>query len=109
MAGHLLQDIDRVVRRGDRQVFYPAAVNAGHVIVGIQISVKTHLRSTGGHFYDVSAGGQDIQIAVNRPQTDAGQLDPDPLVDLVCSGMAFGPSHFFQNDLALSRRSLVEP
>jgi len=98
----VLQQIDGGGNFADLDVVHPAAPLATDVHVRLQVRVVPPLGTTFDPL-DRSALGEHLQIAIHRPEADAGQRPPNRLVHVVSGGVGVGRLEFRENQPTLTR------
>ena len=85
-----------------RSINYPVAMNATNVIMVCGDSVEALQGAAEFELLDFAAFGQNLKVAIDRSQTDAGKAFADHLVDFISAGMGIHFAQFFQDNFALA-------
>jgi hypothetical protein len=96
----------RKVKRHGRNVVHAAASLATHVVVALEIAVKTGFRSGKFQFTDHSHSGQELQISIYGAEADFWETTSNELVQHRCGGVRGDFLEFLQNHPSLSGTAL---
>jgi hypothetical protein len=103
VAGVLFDLVLTGIEGIEGNVIDPSAFDASNMRMIFQTGIETHLGLTQLNPPDRSRGGQNLQIAIDSAQTDAGELLSNSMIDIVRSGMAVAVLENLKDDLALLR------
>jgi hypothetical protein len=84
-------------------VIHTSAARASHMIMVVQISVKTKLRAAGLDAAHQAMGRQEIQISIDGTQAYMGHFGAHAVVQLVGRGMRLRGTQRLKNDAPLGR------
>ena len=84
-----------------RGIDNPAAVKTTDMVVVLGHPVKSFKTAAELELLDFTAGGKNLEVAVNGSEADAGKTSADHFIDFIGTGMGADITKFFQNDLTL--------
>jgi hypothetical protein len=90
----------------DGDIIHAATDATAHMVVGLQLGIEASLTSTRLQLAHLARAGQQVEIPVDGPQADAGQLPTHHRKKFIGGGVAPHIQQRVQNDTALAGHAL---
>jgi hypothetical protein len=89
------------IERIDGQIVHPSTLQAANMAMFFGAVIEPHLRPAQLHFLDLPGGRQDLQIAIDGAQADAGQFSANPIINLIGGEMMKRFSDRLENNITM--------
>lgn len=86
----------------DRGVLQSAAVDAAKMEMGVEVAIEMHLGIAMADLPDQALFRKNLEIPIDRGQTDPGEAFANVFVNLIRRGVGMEVANDVENDLALS-------